>query len=611
MIIKLKMYKTILGTVQRVLYWFFTTKKALCAILCFFFLSNMLCHFAFADEIDLGTIETTIYSKQNSSVTFTASDITKTGATSLQTFLSAKGVLVLNNGGVGSSSDVSIKGYTSTCIKVYVDGVLANLGTSGEFDWNSIDVASIQSITISSTPLLSQSQFAGSVISISTAQFGSEHFTIDASVLSYESNVFDTYNTSARYSNYIGSFFYKLGLNVVSAQNEYLYPNDTVNENNNAFMVKPSITWSYPITDTRKMGGTTKFSYNKNKAYGSGSSDVGTSNEYNLFNTVYVRFVPTWGTVKTSLTNQTNFISYIDSGLVENDTDINQTSFSVSATFKDNLHFSTVSDFDYSDSSDAYRIDSYIASSYDWYFGQKFLFAPTVAGMVYSGSNEWFAFLPRATLSFIPADVSFSVYRQFSLPTFNQLYWDGEYYNGNKDLDPEHGFGVLFDWKHFTWLGIELGYSKYYDKIYWTNGTTQNMDETGTYYTVQVSSTESWNNLFSYDFNGTYTRASLPDGCQIMWVPYFEWTLYTYMTLGHFTFGPGFHYIGMRYENNTNTISYDPVQLLSCRINYDFTNSFSVYVKGENLLDERYSYHDDGYYAPSRSLTLGIKYESK
>ena len=66
----------------------------------------------------------------------------------IQDFLEEKGFLVMTTGGTGSKSELSYKGYTSFCIKVYVNGVLANNPTTGEFDWNSIDVNSIESIEI-------------------------------------------------------------------------------------------------------------------------------------------------------------------------------------------------------------------------------------------------------------------------------------------------------------------------------------------------------------------------------------------------------------------------------------------------------------------------------
>ncbi|MCR4789824.1 MAG: TonB-dependent receptor plug domain-containing protein, partial [Treponemataceae bacterium] len=85
---------------------------------------------------------------------YTSQDIEKSAASSLPDFLQEKGFLILSSGGSGTKTEVSYKGFTSFCIRVYVDGVYANSPTTGEFDWNSIAIDSIESIVISEVPQL-------------------------------------------------------------------------------------------------------------------------------------------------------------------------------------------------------------------------------------------------------------------------------------------------------------------------------------------------------------------------------------------------------------------------------------------------------------------------
>ena len=102
----------------------------------------------------------------------------------------------MTSGGAGSASQLSYKGYTSFCIKVYVDGILANNSTAGEFDWNSIDINTIEKIEIEDTPALSDTEFAGCIVRITTKNF-QDKLIIDTGVSSYQKNLFDTWYAKA------------------------------------------------------------------------------------------------------------------------------------------------------------------------------------------------------------------------------------------------------------------------------------------------------------------------------------------------------------------------------------------------------------------------------
>ena len=75
--------------------------------------------------IDLGTI-TTVLDAATLERSFSSQDIAASNAATLTDFLADNNCLVLHTGGTGSTANVSIGGYAGACIKVYVDGVLAN-----------------------------------------------------------------------------------------------------------------------------------------------------------------------------------------------------------------------------------------------------------------------------------------------------------------------------------------------------------------------------------------------------------------------------------------------------------------------------------------------------
>ena len=120
---------------------------------------------------------------------FTSSQIQQKQPENVQDFLSSEGILVMTTGGTGAQSNVSYKGYAGFCIKVYIDGILSNNSTTGEFDWNSIDVSSIETIEIEDVPSLSETEFAGCIIRITTRN-GGDKFLADVSVSGYEKNFF-------------------------------------------------------------------------------------------------------------------------------------------------------------------------------------------------------------------------------------------------------------------------------------------------------------------------------------------------------------------------------------------------------------------------------------
>ena len=123
------------------------------------------------DSVNLGKIITYIDSPLTTGEFYDNSVIEKSGSTNLSDFLTSQGHTVMNTGGTGSMSNVSIKGYAGFCIKVYIDGVLANNPATGEFDWNQISLDSISSIEIQDFPVENQMQFAGSVVKITTKRF--------------------------------------------------------------------------------------------------------------------------------------------------------------------------------------------------------------------------------------------------------------------------------------------------------------------------------------------------------------------------------------------------------------------------------------------------------
>ena len=100
-------------------------------------------------------------------------------------------------------------------------------------------------------------------------------------------------------------------------------------------------------------------------------------------------------------------------------------------------------------------------------------------------SNKNFALLPKLALSFdfheltenLPLQIILNAYKLTQFPTMDDLYWQGENFKGNEDLQPENGYGseisFNFDFPNKknseNRLSINFFTVYYENKIQWAN----------------------------------------------------------------------------------------------------------------------------------------------
>ena len=250
---------------------------------------------------------------------FDSQKINESKSLSVQEFLESKGFLVMTSGGAGSASQLSYKGYTSFCIKVYVDGILANNSTAGEFDWNSIDINTIEKIEIEDTPALFDTEFAGCIVRITTKNF-QDKLIIDTGVSSYQKNLFDTWYAKAFYAKSFEKFKFNLGTSLFSAENEFEKPSNLgTNLDNFSRQGNAHFGWNVRLSDNTSLSGKNSFNYNNLKTYNSGSSlNNGIETDISTFNNVKFSYQSL--TVKSDTDFLFNFanVEYINSRLTSN-----------------------------------------------------------------------------------------------------------------------------------------------------------------------------------------------------------------------------------------------------------------------------------------------------
>ena len=545
---------------------------------------------------------------------FDSQKINESKSLSVQEFLESKGFLVMTSGGAGSASQLSYKGYTSFCIKVYVDGILANNSSTGEFDWNSIDINTIEKIEIEDTPALSDTEFAGCIVRITTKNF-QDKLIIDTGVSSYQKNLFDTWYAKAFYAKSFEKFKFNLGTSLLSAENEFEKPSNLgTNLDNFSRQGNAHFGWNVRLSDNTSLSGKNSFNYNNLKTYNSGSSlNNGIETDISTFNNVKFSYQSL--TVKSDTDFLFNFanVEYINSRLTSN---IDNTGFfktGISENIKWLCDFTAAINFEwlsYNPSSN--RITANLGAGKKFQIG-KFSIEPQLATLIWFNQNFGIRLLPRLTMSF--EGLSLSFFRECTLPTFNQLYWPKtSYASGNPTLNSEDGWSAFLGFKRDDFpLWAQYKFSYYGNKICWTsqNGKLIPANSADGIYNVVTLGIEQnfFDSILKVSLDATYTSARLCSTFkQIMWVP--EWQAHAGICINvwRIIFNADYSFTGRRWASNENVFFYPEFHLLDITLTARCTDSVQAYLKVNNLLDQKIAWHDS-YYIPSRKFTIGIKIE--
>ena len=545
---------------------------------------------------------------------FDSQKINESKSLSVQEFLESKGFLVMTSGGAGSASQLSYKGYTSFCIKVYVDGILANNSTAGEFDWNSIDINTIEKIEIEDTPALSDTEFAGCIVRITTKNF-QDKLIIDTGVSSYQKNLFDTWYAKAFYAKSFENFKFNIATSLLSAENEFEKTSNLgTNLDNFSRQGNAHFGWNVRLSDNTSLSGKNSFNYNNLKTYNSGSSlNNGIETDISTFNNVKFSYQSL--TVKSDTDFLFNFanVEYVNN---RSASDIDNTGFfktGISENIKWLCDFTAAINFEwlsYNPSSN--RITANLGAGKKFQIG-KFSIEPQLATLIWFNQNFGIRLLPRLTMSF--EGLSLSFFRECTLPTFNQLYWPKtSYASGNPTLNSEDGWSAFLGFKRDDFpLWAQYKFSYYGNKICWTsqNGKLIPANSADGIYNVVTLGIEQnfFDSILKVSLDATYTSARLCSTFkQIMWVP--EWQAHAGICINvwRIIFNADYSFTGRRWASNENVFFYPEFHLLDITLTARCTDSVQAYLKVNNLLDQKIAWHDS-YYIPSRKFTIGIKIE--
>ena len=188
--------------------------------------------------------------------------------------------------------------------------------------------------------------------------------------------------------------------------------------------------------------------------------------------------------------------------------------------------------------------------------------------------------------------------RNFRIPTFNDLYWQG---SGNLDLKPESSYqvevGNEFKFKNTT-FSVTGYYIKIQDLLRWSPGsggnwTPNNVADVVTYGAEILMNTSKKFGKSQFDFNATYGYIISNDeqkNKQLIYVPYHKFTAslaYSYEKLTtHFQY----LYNGKVFTSSDNFYSLDAYLVSNAGINYAFGKKkfFQLGFDVLNIFNENY-----------------------
>lgn len=211
--------------------------------------------------------------------------------------------------------------------------------------------------------------------------------------------------------------------------------------------------------------------------------------------------------------------------------------------------------------------------------------------------------------------LKFNVSRNYRIPTFNDLYWEG---SGNPDLKPENSYqaevGNQFQYNNFR-LTATVYASKIDDMIRWLPNNSGNWSPVNTD-KVSIYGAEAllgWNkNLNGHllDFNGTYSyTVSLDDknNKQLFYVPYHKITGSCSYSYKKFNSYYQFMFTGEVFTTSDNNPKYilSDYNVSNFGIDYNFSKKdvCKIGFKVSNLWNEKYESLPSRL-MPGRNLTL-------
>jgi len=592
----------------------------------------VLCQLTFAQEKPIDLDEVTIsdaplknYSNSQSVLKLNDSVIRK-NESSLTSLLNFNSVIYFKENGLGMVSSPSFRGTTAQQTAVIWNGININSQLNGQTDFNTITTKDFNSVSVRSG--------GGGVLYGSSAIGGTIHLGTEMSFINEFSNSvqanYGSFNTLGL--NYTGKFSTEkfssqISISRNSSDNDYEYVNsDLKNSNGEFYNTSYNASFGYKINTNNFLKFYSQI-FESNRHF-SLISPSETKTRYKDFNT---RNLLEWSSFfnkfisKTKvgyLTEKYNYfgnIAVADFTYGEVKTVVAK--HDLAYDFNEKIRLNSVLDFTQnsgngSDISFEKRDVSSASLLFRHLVTNKFQYETSVRKEVtanYKSPVLYSAGMNYEVADFYKIKVNFS--RNFRIPTFNDLYWQGA---GNPDLKPESSyqgeFGNEFVFKDFK-LSATIYHTKIRDMIRWlprNNGffTPENTNKvaiTGAEFLLNYQKKIGKN---TFEFNGTYAYTKSENEelkKQLPYVPFHKITGSLGYSYGKISANYQHLFNGKVFTQSDNNPSktVKMYNLSNISADYDFgkKNVYLIGVKILNLWNENYQ-SVEGRFMPGRYFNM-------
>lgn len=570
-------------------------------------------------------------------------------------------------GPYGNMADVNIRGFDTERVAVLVDGVPVNSTRSGEFDFNRIDMNSIERIEViygGSDTKYNVSGALGGVINIVTVKKQKPGWTIGGRVSNTSAlpgpynkqyggagnpqwqDLADTQNLSLSGVYGTDSYSFRAGLFGSRAENHFLYQDDygyaRRKEGNEVRDGGASVSYLREFSGLSTLIITGDFYYGDKHIPVSGyTTEYAEQKDFSTRQNIMLDMPRAFRddfSAEFSLGHNGGILQY-DPGLAPSRhnehelTLINRWAWYPFQQFT--LRFGGDYRFIYLNSTndglrDGRRGGLYLTSEYEP--SKKLLLIFSVKGV---SDGKSFIPVPKIGLAWA-VNGSFTLknnyFRSFKFPDFDDLYWIQAGFMGNPDLKPEDGWGadISAEWKpgDFLNLNSSLYWEWTTDSIHWNNASGSWRPEN-----ISRGAFLGWDNSlkaalpFSPGFLGK-PLLSLSWQFQLSWllddttgfaanlrIPYMPQHVLGFSAeLPWNTGSPeregsllvSGRYEGLRFADTGNLIKLVPYVLLHVTVNQRMGKNLSAFGSLRNILNTRYVSFAE-YPMPGITFTLGLR----
>jgi outer membrane cobalamin receptor len=564
-------------------------------------------------------------------------DIKKKNAKTVDELFGSVGIPVKSYGAYGNASAPSIRGFTGSTVKVFIDGVCVNSAQNGTFDFSSLDVNSIERIEIVrggfSEDVASEGAAGGSIYITTRKMSLGRRFEADGSARTFFGQPFDAGTLSLGYSGPAGGdTFVNAGCKGVFARNEF--PFMAIDGQRSVRADNEVIDANASVSVTRFFGGGNSVSLSDGLYAGrksipgtSTSTTVGVQEDASNLFSAGVQFPSIAGTygARGTISLKSDAQSYTSPGESSRH-HLETLSFSGSAEYSGNtpvrqaIGGSVNSAFMDSTNVGSVFLASGFVKETTTLSGSNGFSLIVPLSLSFSGTN--LAFVPKMGLraDFATVSVMLDGYRLCLFPDMNQLYWGGSSYaSGNRDLKPEDGWGgeLALDVRNgYMPFSVAAFGNYYFNKIQWQGINGKWMPQNVASALFLGFDAKCSFSVFSFlsvgaEYEYLYNRLladGITHGKRIMYTPEHTGSLSALLSLRPATISVDAQYVGLQYLSNLNAGFLDPYLLVNGSVTFHPVKGLAPYVRVLNILNESYE-TSDGYPMPGISLEAGVRVE--